>query len=68
MEVYSVVDLSEMLQVSEKTIRRYIKDGRLKGKKIARKWLIHEDAVRQFLGVSEQSQNNHACCASKGNP
>ena len=51
MKVYSVVDISNMLWVSEKTIRRYIKDGRLKGRKVARKWLVHEDAIREFLKI-----------------
>jgi excisionase family DNA binding protein len=48
-EIYSVVELSAKLHIAEKTIRRYLKDGTLHGRKIARKWLIHEDALRELL-------------------
>jgi excisionase family DNA binding protein len=55
MNVYSVYELLEMLLISERTIRRYLRSGKLKGAKIARKWLVHEDALREFLGVYKQS-------------
>ena len=52
MEIYSVYMLAQMFNVSEKTVRKYLKSGKLKGTKIARKWLVHEDALRELLGVA----------------
>jgi hypothetical protein len=51
MEVYSVKDLSEQLHASQKAIRSYLKTGKLRGKKVFRKWLVSEDALRELLGV-----------------
>ncbi len=49
MQIYDVPQLSEMLKVSKKAIRSYLISGRLKGRKVGKRWLVHEDAVREFL-------------------
>ena len=54
MEIYSVYELAQMFQVTERTVRKYLKRGLLKGAKIARKWMVHEDAVREFLQVTSK--------------
>jgi excisionase family DNA binding protein len=54
MQIYDVPQLSEMLKVSEKAVRSYLITGRLKGRKVGKRWLVHEDAVREFLMNPEQ--------------
>ena len=54
MEIYSTKDLARMLQVTEKTARKCLRTGRLKGSKIARKGMVHEDAIRDFLQVASK--------------
>ena len=49
MQIYDVPQLSEMLKVSKKAVRSYLISGRLKGCKVGKRWLVHEDAVREFL-------------------
>jgi hypothetical protein len=49
MEIYDVPQLSEMLDVLEKAVRAYLITGQLKGRKVGKRWLVHEDAVREFL-------------------
>ena len=49
MEIYDVPQLSEMLVVLEKAVRAYLITGQLKGRKVGKRWLVHEDAVREFL-------------------
>ena len=49
MQIYDVPQLVEMLKVSEKAIRSYLITGRLKGRKVGKRWLVREDAVREFL-------------------
>jgi excisionase family DNA binding protein len=55
MNVFTVYELSEMLQIAEKTLRKYLKSGKLKGAKIARNWLVHEDSLREFLNVNNNT-------------
>lgn len=49
----SVKEVAEALRVSERSIFRYIHDGKLKASKVGY-WRISEDDLRQFL---EQSSN-----------
>jgi len=58
MEVCSVKDLSKRLHVSQKAIRNYLKTGKLRGRKVFRKWLIAEDALRDLLGVGVNQHIN----------
>jgi excisionase family DNA binding protein len=46
MRIYDVPQLAEMLKVSEKAVRSYLISGRLRGRKVGKRWLVHEDAVR----------------------
>lgn len=47
--VYTVADLSKLLNTTPQTVRRYINEGRIRGKKIGRQWLVDEEAVKEFL-------------------
>lgn len=42
-------NLIKVCNISEITIRRYIKDGRIKARKIKGRWLITEDHLNEFL-------------------
>lgn len=47
--VFTVKDLAELFNVNPDTIRRYIKSGDILAKKFANKWIITEEAMREFL-------------------
>ena len=47
--VYTVKDLSKLLNTTPQTVRKYISEGKIKGKKIGRQWLVDEEAVKEFL-------------------
>ena len=49
MKLYDVEELSEMLDVGEMTIRRYLRDGKLKGPKMARRWYVTEEALKAYF-------------------
>jgi excisionase family DNA binding protein len=55
MRIYDVPQLAEMLKVSEKAVRSYLISGRLRGRKVGKRWLVHEDAVREFLMNAESN-------------
>jgi len=46
---YNVGELVEILKVSSFTIREYLKAGKLKGRKIAKQWLVSEEELNDFL-------------------
>jgi excisionase family DNA binding protein len=48
-KLFTVEELSKILQVQEKTIRDYIKTGKLKAKKLARRWWIPEDSIKEYF-------------------
>lgn len=47
--ILSVAEVAELLKTTPQTIRIYINQGRIKAKKIGRRWLIEEQAIRDFL-------------------
>jgi len=47
--LYSVPELSSMLNVTTVSIRNYIKKGYLKGQKLTGRWFISEESLRDFL-------------------
>ena len=47
--VYSVTDVSQMLNVTTVSVRNYIKQGHLKGQKVMGRWFVSEDEVSAFL-------------------
>jgi hypothetical protein len=47
--LYSVPDLSQILNVTTVSIRNYIKQGHLKGQKVMGRWFVSEEEVKDFL-------------------
>ena len=47
--LYSVPEVSEMLNVTTVSIRNYIKKGYLNGQKVMGRWVVVEDELRDFM-------------------
>jgi len=56
MTLYDVEELSEMLDVGLPTIRRYLREGRLKGKKLAKRWYVSEESIKEYFQPEEASE------------
>ena len=56
MKLYDVEEVAEMLDVGEPTIRRYLREGRLKGKKLAKRWYVSEEAIKDYFQPEEVSE------------
>ena len=54
MELYDVEELSKLLDVQEKTIRPYLRQGKLQGRKMARKWYVTADSLKAYFQQPEQ--------------
>ena len=49
MVLYDVETLSKLLGIQERTIRRYLREGKLKGRKMARKWYVTEQSLQEYF-------------------
>ncbi|MEX0890362.1 MAG: helix-turn-helix domain-containing protein [Balneolaceae bacterium] len=47
--LYSVDDLHEKLGISKMTLRAYLREGKLKGRKMGVKWFVTEEAIRSYF-------------------
>jgi len=52
--LYSVPELSQKLDVTTVTIRNYLKQGKLKGKRAMDKWFIFGEDIREFFKDSNK--------------
>ena len=50
----TVDEISEKLKMHPKTIRRYIRDGQIKGRKIGKSWYIAYEEYLRFTGEEDQ--------------
>lgn len=55
---YTIQETAELLKVHHTTIRRALKEGRLKGFRIGTKWLIKKEDIEE-LGDSSNDNNNN---------
>jgi excisionase family DNA binding protein len=52
--LYTVEELSELFDVQAKTIRRMLRDGEIKGRKLARRWYTTEQELRDYFLQTEE--------------
>lgn len=50
---YSTEDVAEILGFKEKTVREWLRAGKLKGKKVGRVWRIKESDLEEFINNTE---------------
>lgn len=55
--LYSVDDLHEILGISKMTLRTYLREGRLRGRKLGVSWYVTEEAIKEYF---EEPQNSSA--------
>lgn len=58
--VFTVQELSELFDLSPQSVRRYLKEGKIKARKVGTKWLVTEEAIRAFLtGEDEPAKEDN---------
>ena len=55
LRLYNVHEVADLLHIQEKTIRRYLGDGTLHGRKLAGRWHIAEPDLQAYFLGQEQS-------------
>ncbi len=58
MTLYTVLELSKLLDVTEVTLRRYINEGKLKAKKIGGAYHVSEEALREYIEKGEPRKDS----------
>jgi len=49
LKVYTVKQLSKLLGMTELSVRKYIREGKIKGVKAGGKWLVSEYSLNEFF-------------------
>lgn len=57
--LYSVDDLHELLGISKMTLRAYLREGRLKGRKLGVQWFVTEEAIRDYFDQGDEKAKRH---------
>jgi len=52
--LFTVEELAERLGVQERTIREYLREGRLQGRKLAGRWYVTDDAIADYFRQAER--------------
>ena len=50
-EIYNVEEVAEFLAVHKETVKKFIREGRIKGVKLGTRWRITEDEIQRILGL-----------------
>ena len=62
-KLYTVKDVALMTGLTERTIRNYLKNGKLQGKQIGAQWRFTEDDIKRLFEdvtvTNNVAQNNH---------
>lgn len=56
--LYSVDDLHEQLGISKMTLRTYLREGRLRGRKLGVSWYVTEEAIREYFDEPHQESGS----------
>ena len=48
-KVYSLIEVSKLLDITYPTVRKYVKEGRLRSQRVGRKYLVTGESIRSFL-------------------
>ncbi|GAI68308.1 unnamed protein product [marine sediment metagenome] len=48
-KLYSIKDLKKILPITPLTIRKYIREGKIKGRKIGVNWYVTKEDLEVFL-------------------
>lgn len=52
--LFTVEELAERLDVQERTIREYLREGKLQGRKLAGRWYVTDEAIADYFRQAER--------------
>jgi excisionase family DNA binding protein len=58
--LYDVKELAKSLDITERTLTRYLRDGRLQGRKLGRKWYVTGESLKAYFQQPEEMEMEEA--------
>ena len=49
MKIYNLDEVCELLKMNKQTIRRYIRNGKLKASKVGTHYMVQDEAIKEIL-------------------
>lgn len=65
-KLYTVEDVAAMTGMTDRTIRNYLKDGKLKGRKIVGQWRFTEADINALMGIEPEEKEVSAAPSLDG--
>jgi len=56
--LFTLDELSEKLGITTLTLRTYIKEGKIRGRKAGGAWYVSEEALRDFFNNAEETNKD----------
>jgi len=56
-KVYSLLEVSKLLDITYPTVRKYVKEGKIRSQRVGRGYLVTDESIRNFLNA-ENNLNN----------
>lgn len=53
LELYDVQELAGILGLQVLTVRRMLKAGKIRGRKLAKRWYVTSESLREYFQLSE---------------
>ena len=53
MKIYDLKEVVKLLGLNIQTVRKFIKEGKLKASKVGTHYMVTEDAIKEFLKANE---------------
>lgn len=48
-KAYDVQEIAKFFDMTPQSIRKFIREGRIKGRKVGTRWYVTEEAIREYL-------------------
>lgn len=58
MQVYNLKEVVKILGLNIQTIRKFIKEGKLKASKVGTHYMVTDEAIKDFLKANEVKTGN----------
>jgi len=56
LKLHDVKELADLLHIQERTVRKLLRKGTLKAKKLARKWYVSEETLKEYFKQTDSVQ------------
>lgn len=57
LKLYPVEELATLLNIQEATVRKILREGRIPGRKLAKRWYVSEDSLQAYFRQPEPSRD-----------